>query len=349
MLSLFHQTFSKQTAFNQTLPQKFAKKTLRAFSLSALLGIMMLSPTSMADNAYYKNAKYQNAEDIKTSLINDGIAPQTVEGIMAKTEIAVSNYPLWLLSEAVTKNAPSAKLLLDAGDIGHHGSLSPSDMKTVQDSRYVVWFGEALETNLEQTLTNAPNAISLYDFDAFNRLPFRDVQAKPIDDTLDPHIWLDPDNAKAIVRALGVLHARANPKYAETYLQNVQEFEQQMNEAVANVQASASVQNATPASRPYWAYHDAFAYLEPTLKLNLLGSLTIDHHLPPKASQFRWLQGTRPTGQTMCMVLQTDSNQKVVDKLKPLRTSTHSEDMSNFNDFITSWQTIARQINECVR
>ena len=103
----------------------------------------MLSPTSMADNAYYKNAKYQNAEDIKTSLINDGIAPQTVEGIMAKTEIAVSNYPLWLLSEAVTKNAPSAKLLLDANDIGHHGSLSPSDMKTVprQPLCGVVWRG----------------------------------------------------------------------------------------------------------------------------------------------------------------------------------------------------------------
>ena len=35
---------------------------------------------------------YQNAEDM-TSLVDDGIAPQTVEGIMAKTEIAVSNYP----------------------------------------------------------------------------------------------------------------------------------------------------------------------------------------------------------------------------------------------------------------
>ena len=119
-----------------------------------------------------------------------------------------------------------------------------------------------------------------------------------------------------------------------------------MNEAVANASLGFGTKRH-PASRPYWAHAMRLPVLS-RHQTKSLGSLTIDHHLPPKASQFRWLQGTRPTGQTMCMVLQTDSNQKVVDKLKPLRTSTHSEDMSNFDDFITSWQTIARQINECV-
>ena len=38
MLSLFNQTFSKQTAFNQTLPQKFAKKTLRAILVVCIVG-----------------------------------------------------------------------------------------------------------------------------------------------------------------------------------------------------------------------------------------------------------------------------------------------------------------------
>ena len=55
--------------------------------------------------------------------------------------VSVSNYPLFLLSQAVTEGAPSAKQLLQAGEVGHHGSISPGDFKAIQDSTFVVWFG----------------------------------------------------------------------------------------------------------------------------------------------------------------------------------------------------------------
>src|SRR5690606_41727302 len=49
--------------------------------------------------------------------------------------VSVSNYPLFLLSQAVTEGAPSAKQLLQAGEVGHHGSISPGDIKAIQDSK----------------------------------------------------------------------------------------------------------------------------------------------------------------------------------------------------------------------
>ena len=255
--------------------------------------------------------------------------------------VSVSNHPLSLLSQAVTDGTPDAKQILQAGDVGHHGSISPSDMKTIKDSKFVVWFGPALENSLDGSLKDAPNAISLFGFNAFNRHPLRDVKGQPIAGTLDPHIWLDPENAKAITRALAAIHTHANPKYKSTYQANVQKFAQRMDNAVAQVRQDAQ------RTRPYWAYHDAYQYIEDAAHIKLAGSLSPDHHLAPKASQLRWLTEHRPA-KTMCLVNQSTTAKGLLTKLGPLNTSVQIEDMSDSQDFVEGWRHMAEQINHCV-
>lgn len=256
--------------------------------------------------------------------------------------VSVSNYPLFLLSQAVTEGAPSAKQLLQAGEVGHHGSISPGDIKAIQNSKFVVWFGEPLENNLATTLNSAPNAIALFKFDAFNRHPLRDVKGKAIAGTLDPHIWLDPENAKAITRALAVIHSHANPQYKKLYHANAQKFAQRMNEAVA-----AANKNHAQKPLPYWAYHDAYQYIEDSAKLKLMGSLSTDHHLAPKASQLRWLNEQRPAKQ-MCLVSPSQPAKGLLAKLQPVKSTVQAEDMSNSKDFISGWQAMAQQIRQCI-
>ena len=261
----------------------------------------------------------------------------------ATNTVSVSNYPLFLLSEAVTQGAPSAKQLLDPSEVGHHGSISPGDIKNIQDSKFVVWFGKSLENNLATSLETAPNAISLFAFDAFNRYPLRDVKGQPIKDTLDPHIWLDPENAKAITRALAVIHSHANPQYKALYQANAQQFAQRMDQAVA-LQNSRSKLNQP---RAYWAYHDAYQYIEPAANFRLVGSLSRDHHLAPKASQIRWLSEQRPNSQ-MCLVTQSAPAKGLLAKLQPVTTTVQSEDMSASTDFVQGWRDMAEQISSCV-
>ena len=256
--------------------------------------------------------------------------------------VSVSNYPLFLLSQAVTEGAPSAKQLLQAGEVGHHGSISPGDIKTIQNSKFVVWFGEPLENNLATTLNSAPNAITLFKFDAFNRHPLRDVKGKAIAGTLDPHIWLDPENAKAITRALAVIHSHANPQYKKLYHANAQKFAQRMNKAVASAHA-----NHAQKPLPYWAYHDAYQYMEDSAKFQLIGSLSTDHHLAPKASQLRWLNEQRPAKQ-MCLVSPSQPAKGLLTKLQPVKSTVQAEDMSNSKDFVSGWQTMAQQIRQCI-
>lgn len=254
--------------------------------------------------------------------------------------VSVSNYPLFLLSQAVTEGAPPAKQLLQAGEVGHHGSISPGDIKAIQDSTFVVWFGESLENNLAANLNDAPNSIALFKFDAFNRHPLRDIKGKPIAGTLDPHIWLDPNNAKAITRALAVIHSHADPQYKELYHANAQKFAQRIDTAVAN---SSGKQKPLP----YWAYHDAYQYMENSMNLQLIGSLSTDDHLAPKASQLRWLNEQRPA-KKMCLVSPSAPAKGLLAKLQPVQETVQAEDMSNSKDFVSGWQTMAQQIRQCI-
>ena len=260
--------------------------------------------------------------------------------------VSVSNYPLFLLSQAVTEGTPSAKQLLQAGEVGHHGSISPGDIKAIQDSTFVVWFGEPLENNLAATLNSAPNAIALFKFDAFKRHPLRDIKGKAIAGTLDPHIWLDPENAKAITRALAVIHSHANPQYKKLYHTNAQKFAQRMNRAVAEANTNQT-KSQTQKPLPYWAYHDAYQYMEDSAKLQLIGSLSTDHHLAPKASQLRWLNEQRPAKQ-MCLVSPSKPAKGLLAKLQPVKSTVQAEDMSNSNDFVSGWQSMAQQIRQCI-
>lgn len=259
----------------------------------------------------------------------------------ASDTVSVSNYPLLLLSNAVTEGAPPAKQILNPGEVGHHGSVSPGDIKAIKDSKFVVWFGESLENNLAASLNTAPNAISLFAFNAFTRHPKRDVKAQPIANTFDPHIWLDPENAKAITRALAVIHSHANPKYKNIYKANAREFAKRLDQAVAMSQSNIQQ------SLPYWTYHDAYQYMENSSNLKLVGSLSTDHHLAPKASQLRWLSNQR-SAKHMCLVVENKVARGLLAKLQPVNTTIQTEDLSASKDFVQGWSVMANGIVDCI-
>ena len=111
--------------------------------------------------------------------------------------------------------------------------------------------------------------------------------------------------------------------------------------------AVATIQQASQKNRPYWAYHDAYQYIEKAAHIELAGSLSPDHHISPKASQLRWLNENRPVKQ-MCMVNQGVVSKGLLAKLQPISTSVQIEDMSDSQDFVKGWTNMAQQINNCV-
>jgi zinc transport system substrate-binding protein len=87
--------------------------------------------------------------------------------------------------------------------------------------------------------------------------------------------------------------------------------------------------------------------MESSANLQLIGSLSTDDHLAPKASQLRWLNEQRPAKQ-MCLVSPSAPAKGLLAKLQPVKESVQAEDISNSKDFVSGWQTMVQQIRQCI-
>jgi zinc transport system substrate-binding protein len=95
------------------------------------------------------------------------------------------------------------------------------------------------------------------------------------------HIWLDADNARAIVRAAVSALEKADPGRARLYRSNGEHAEARID---ALDQALRS--ELTPlAGRPYVVFHDAYQYLEHRYGLTSVGSITVNPERRPSAQR----------------------------------------------------------------
>jgi zinc transport system substrate-binding protein len=273
-------------------------------------------------------------------------APSTQDTVSDVSGMVVSTHPLYLIAQAVTQGIEKPTLLLPPNQSGHDIQLRPADRQRLKQANFVLWFGPQYESPLAPILKGKSNAIALFDLKAFKRLPLRDPQGKAFASSLDPHLWLEPANAVGIAHAIAAVRARQFPQYASRYQHNAQAFGQRLM-AQAN-------QYHSPVSRPYWAYHDAYQYLERSLNLQFKGSLTVEHDLPPTIRQLAWLQQQRPlqkngTVYPMCLLAEGHADPATLKRLQPVNVQTIDEIMSGEQDFVAGWQKLAQDIAACLK
>jgi zinc transport system substrate-binding protein len=96
---------------------------------------------------------------------------------------------------------------------------------------------------------------------------------------LDPHIWLDPDNARRMARALADKLAALDPANADTYQANAAAMAARIREA----DQAVARQVAPVAEVPYVVFHDAYQYFERHYGLSAVGSITLSPERQPSA------------------------------------------------------------------
>jgi zinc transport system substrate-binding protein len=261
-----------------------------------------------------------------------------VSSAQAGTLVATT-HPLYLIAKAVTAGIEQPVALLPAAASGHDITLKPSDRILLKNSDFVVWFGRDYESSLTNILEHQRNTVSLFDLKAFRRLPLRNLRGQPISGSLDPHIWLDPANAVGIAYAIAAVRAEQYPKLAPQYLHNAENFAQRLL-------AVAARERSNP-PRAYWAYHDAYQYLEPVLHLLFAGALTSDPELPPAAGQLVWLSQNRPHPDTMCLFVERPLSPALIDKLRPVQSYPIDEAMTDADDFVLGWQGLVQHLKTC--
>lgn len=94
---------------------------------------------------------------------------------------------------------------------------------------------------------------------------------------VDPHVWLDPQNAALWLDVIAVAMGEADPDNAAQYRRNATAGQAQIIAAAA--QARAQLDAA--ARVPILAFHDAYQYFERAFDLNVIGAVSLSDASDP--------------------------------------------------------------------
>ncbi len=213
---------------------------------------------------------------------------------MAEPRVVTSIPPLHSLVAAVTAGVTEPHLLVPNGASPHAYALRPSDRRALSEADLIVWVGPDLEFFLEKALASGSRArhLEMTALPGLLRLPARHGgkfegaghdHEPPGDhrhhDGLDPHVWLDPDNARVLLGAVAAALVEIDPANAARYHANRLAAERELAVTVDTIERRL----APIKRRPYVVFHDAYRYFEQHFGLNAVAAVTVSPEQRPGA------------------------------------------------------------------
>jgi len=208
----------------------------------------------------------------------------------ATPRVVVTIKPIHSLVVGVMAGVAEPELLIKGAGSPHDYSLRPSDAKLLSRADVVVRVGADFETFLNKSLTSLAGqarVVSLDELPGIALLPAREggvwdehvhggEEAHAHDHgaghrETNLHLWLDPQNGRAIVAGLVKILVDLDPPNAERYRQNGTVLDRRLIE----LDGRLAQQLQPVAGRPFVVFHDAYPYLEKRYNLRAVGSITV--------------------------------------------------------------------------
>ena len=233
----------------------------------------------------------------------------------ADINVVTSIKPVHSLAASVMQGVATPTLLIAGAGSPHTYALKPSQAKTLQEADVIFWIGHDLEAFLEKPIEAiAANALSLElsQSHGLKKLAFREGGAFDSHDhdehdehghdehdhdkhdeheghdhgEFDPHFWLDPKNAIAMVAEIQEHLSKIDPGNAATYQSNAANISSQLDTLIAEIDAELEpVKN-----QGYIVFHDAYQYFEHRFGMSAIGSITVSPEVMPGAERISSLQ-----------------------------------------------------------
>lgn len=221
--------------------------------------------------------------------------------------------PIHSLLAGVMAGVGTPALLVKGHASPHSFALKPSDAALLEQARILFWVGPALERFLVrpiETLGSRAHLVPLLETDGLTRLAVREggvwdpyehdedhAAEQGPDEAVDGHIWLDPANARLIVRRMALELGAADPERATRYAENAAKLEDRLVALETELRATL----APVAGRPFIVFHDAYHYFEARYGLNGAGSVTLDPDQPPGAERLAAIQARLAADGAVCV------------------------------------------------
>jgi zinc transport system substrate-binding protein len=247
--------------------------------------------------------------------------------------VVASIKPIHSLVAAVMGGIGTPHLLLEAPSSAHHFTLKPSQARSLQAADIVFWVGPTMEQPLTKALaTLAPQAqtlpliesagLVLINFDKVTpthekhdhekhdheKHDKHDEHAKHDDHLINPHIWLDPQNAKIMLGVIAARLAKADPENASTYAANADS----MAARLATIETDITSQLASYSAAKFLVLHDAHVYFERRFGLHNYGAITTEPDVMPTASRVKALRDELREHHFDCIFTEPFLGQKAV-------------------------------------
>ena len=221
--------------------------------------------------------------------------------VLAAPNVVATIKPLQSLVAMVMAGVGEPTLLVRGAASPHAYSLRPSDAEALGKADLVFWTGHGMELFLEDKLaTLAPNAtlVDMSESEGLTLLPLREggTFEPHADDAAhagdhagthgnerDMHYFLDPENARVMLRAIAAALSKADPADAAAYAANAEKADA----TLAALSADIATKLAPVQGKPFIVFHDAYQYFEARFGVQAAGSITVSADLAPGAGRVR--------------------------------------------------------------
>ncbi len=175
----------------------------------------------------------------------------------SKIEVLATFYPLYDFAQNVGGNKVSVSLLVPETVDVHDFEPTPSSIAAVSSANVLIYNGAGLEPWIQNVITSAgnPNLITVDTSQGITPLPVS-PQFQQGNRTIDPHIWLNPENAKQQVNNILQGLIKADPTDSQYFTANANAYEAKLDEL--NTEAINATTNT--ATNTFITFHEAFAY-----------------------------------------------------------------------------------------
>ena len=253
----------------------------------------------------------------------------------ADIKVVASIKPIHSLASHLMHGVAKPDLIVDGYASPHGFALKPSHAKMLQNADIVFWVGKDVENFLEKPLDSIAKKaekIELLEIKGLNKLKFRernifddhdDHGHKKKDDhddhddhdgheehhhgEHDPHIWLDPINAKVILNEMVEHLIENDAKNASTYKSNLEKALKDIDKLTIEVMTDLNQSTSSI------VFHDAYQYFEKRFNVNVLGAFTVNTDVMPGAEQLAEIREVIEHDKVACIFSEPQFNPDIIN------------------------------------
>jgi len=250
----------------------------------------------------------------------------------AAPKVVTDIAPVHALVAMVMGDLGAPGLLLPKGADPHDFQLRPSQARALAAADLVVWVGTPMSPWLNRAYRGIgakASMLTLLDLPQTAVRAFGDTQQHDHQDGgadqgtlqaapaplrhsgethdgsgVDPHVWLDPQNAESWLPVIAAELSRLDPQNAATYRANATIAQR----GIAATEADIAAKLGPVADKPFVTFHDAYGYFSAHFGLTLIGSVRMGDAAAPGAAHLTALQHDLRQGGAVCLFPEANHN-----------------------------------------